>query len=124
MLCLFIERSNLTKVITTGREDLFSESTGGKLRLQVLVLVVDAGQALAVKHAVVTAVVDPGAVLHTHYVSSLITRFGESGEGEESSGHSIRRQLMGGGALEAHHTLCLLVTVGNIIWVVAHMLLH
>ena len=31
----------------------------------MLVLVVDAGQTLAVKHAVVTAVVDPGAVLHT-----------------------------------------------------------
>ena len=63
MLCLF--EYNLTKVITTGLQDLFSESAGGKLRLQVLVLVVDAGQALAVKHAVVTAVVDPGAVLHT-----------------------------------------------------------
>ena len=31
----------------------------------MLVLVVDAGQALAVKHAVVAAIVDPGAVLHT-----------------------------------------------------------
>ena len=36
-----------------------------KLGLEVFVLVVDAGQALAVKHAVVAAVVDPGAVLHT-----------------------------------------------------------
>ena len=31
----------------------------------MLVLVVDAGQALAVKHAVVAAVMDPGTVLHT-----------------------------------------------------------
>ena len=38
---------------------------GGELRLEVLVLVVDAGQALAVKHAVVSAVMDPGTVLHT-----------------------------------------------------------
>ena len=38
---------------------------GGELRLEVLVLVVDAGQALAVKHAVVAAVMDPGTVLHT-----------------------------------------------------------
>ena len=38
---------------------------GGELRLEVLVLVVDAGQTLAVKHAVVAAVMDPGTVLHT-----------------------------------------------------------
>ena len=46
---------------------LFAEACvrGGKLGLEVLVLVVDAGQGLAVEHGVVPTVVDPGAVLHT-----------------------------------------------------------
>ena len=38
---------------------------GGELRLEVFVLVVDTGQTLAVEHAVVAAVMDPRAVLHT-----------------------------------------------------------
>ena len=60
--------NNLTKVITSWLSSayLFPESPiGGELRLEVFVLVVDAGQALAVEHAVVAAVMDPGAVLHT-----------------------------------------------------------
>ena len=36
-----------------------------KLRLEMFVLVVDAGQGLAVEHAVVAAVVDAGTALHT-----------------------------------------------------------
>ena len=42
-----------------------------ELRLEVLVLVVDAGQSLAVKHAAVTTVVYPGAALHTLHVDTL-----------------------------------------------------
>ena len=48
-----------------------------KLWLEVFVLVVDAGEGLAVEHAVVPAVVDPGVVVHTHDVGSLVTRLGE-----------------------------------------------
>ena len=56
-----------------------------------------------------------------HNVGSLVTRLGESGEGQEPPGHGIRRQLMGGGALEAHYTLCLLVAVGNIVGIITGM---
>ena len=56
-----------------------------------------------------------------HYVSSLITGFGESREGEEPSGHSIGRQLVRGGALEPNHALRLLVAVSHVVRVVATM---
>ena len=48
-----------------------------KLRLEVFVLVVDAGEGLAVEDTVVPAVVDPGVSVHTHDVGSLITGLGE-----------------------------------------------
>ena len=44
-----------------------------KLRLEMFLLVVDAGESLAVKHAVVPAVVDPGVAIHTHDVGRVIT---------------------------------------------------
>ena len=44
-----------------------------ELRLEVLVLVVDAGQSLAVKHAAVTTVVYPRAALHTLHVDTLLS---------------------------------------------------
>ena len=48
-----------------------------KLRLEVFVLVVDAGESLAVEHTVVPAVVDPGVAVHTHDVGRLIPGLGE-----------------------------------------------
>ena len=39
----------------------------------MFLLVVDAGESLAVKHAVVPAVVDPGVAIHTHDVGRVIT---------------------------------------------------
>ena len=59
-----------------------------------------------------------------HYVGSFITRFGESWEWEKSPGHSIWRQFVWGGTLEPDHALGLLVAVGHVVGVVAHVLLR
>ena len=48
-----------------------------KLRLEVFVLVVDAGEGLAVEEAAVPTVVDPGVAVHAHDVGSLVTGLGE-----------------------------------------------
>ena len=98
--------------------------SAGKLGLKLLVLVVEAGESLAVEDAVVTAVVDPGVVIDTDDVGSLIPRLGESWEGEEASGHSIWRKLVSCWALEPYHTLGLFVAVGHTVRVVTDMLLR
>jgi len=95
-----------------------------ELWLKLLVLIVEAGEGLAVEDAVVPTVVDPGVVIDTHDVSRLITRLGESGEGKESPCDSIRWELMCGGTLEPNHALGLLLAVGNVVGVVADMLLR
>ena len=76
MLCLFKElnKGNNKRL----KHHLFPESPIGKLWLEVLLLVVDAGQALAVEHAVIPAVVDPGAVLHTLKHTKFITCYTET----------------------------------------------
>ena len=43
----------------------------------MFVLVVDAGESLAVEHTAVPAVVDPGVAVHTHDVGRLIPGLGE-----------------------------------------------
>ena len=48
-----------------------------KLRLEVFVLVVDAGEGLAVEETAVPAVVDPGVAVHTHDVGRLVPGLGE-----------------------------------------------
>ena len=42
---------------------------------------------------------------------------------KEPPGYGVRRKLMRSGALEAHHTLRLLVAVGDVVGVVTHVLL-
>ena len=59
-----------------------------------------------------------------NYVGSFITRFGESWERQKSSCHGVWRQLVWGWTLEPHHGLCLLVAVGHVVGVVAHVLLR
>ena len=58
-----------------------------------------------------------------HYIGGLVPWLWETREGEEPPGHGVGWELMRGGALEAHHALCLFVTVGHIVGVVTHMLL-
>ena len=43
----------------------------------MFLLVVDAGESLAVEDAVVPAVVDPGVTVHTHDVGGLVSGLGE-----------------------------------------------
>jgi len=100
-----------------------SLGSSSKLRLQLLVLVVEAGEGLGVKDTVVTAVVDPGVVVDAHNVGSLIARFWESWEGKESSCYSVGWELMSGGTLEPNHSLGLFLAIRNIVRIVTNMLL-
>jgi len=83
-------------------------STSQMCRFQI-----ETGQGLGVEHAVISAVVDSGVVLHTDNVGSLIIRHREPGEGKESSGHSIGRKFMWSRTLESYHTLRLVLAVWN-----------
>merc|ERR1719461_1446233 len=103
---------------------LLSSEPSDELRLEMFFLVVYTGQGLTVEHTVVSTVVDTGTSFDTNYVGSFITRFGESWERQESSCHSIWRQLVWGWTLEPPHGLRLLVAVGHVIGVVAHVLLR
>ena len=122
---------------------LLSSESSDELRLEMFFLVVDTGQGLTVEHTVVSTVVDTWTSFDTlklntmsiklfqnsfdktyNYVGSFITRFRESWERQKSSCHSVWRQLVWGWTLEPHHGLCLLVAVGHVVGVVAHVLLR
>jgi len=85
---------------------------------QVLRLIVQAREGLRVEKAVVSAVVDPGVVRHTHDVRRLVARHWEPGEREEAPGNSVWRKLMGLGAFEPNYALRLFLAVWHRVRVV------
>jgi hypothetical protein len=84
-------------------------------------IIVEAGEGLVVEEAVVSAVLDPGLVVHAHDVGAWVSGQGEARVGKESSGHSVRGQLGSSGALEPYDALALLLTVGDLVRIVAHV---
>jgi len=90
----------------------------------VLLVVVETGKALVIEEAVVSAVVDTGLVVNTHDVGAWVSGKRETREWKESSGDSIGRKFSRCGALESNNSLALLLTVGHLVGVVAHMLLR
>lgn len=84
---------------------------------------VDAGQSLGVKGAVFSTVLDPGLSFDTDDVGSVVLRQWKPGEGQELPGHSICRQLLWEGALEAYHILALALAVIDTVRIVAEVLL-